>query len=83
MILFLHLKMCQSNRTMGKPKDNTVDENDNTIPDREIVEAEIKSIIESISDEDEWIFLGTLGNMLLKRIPGFDPRNYGYKVSAK
>lgn len=60
-------------------KDNTVDENDNTIPDREIVEAEIKSIIESISDEDEWIFLGTLGNMLLKRIPGFDPRNYGYK----
>jgi predicted nuclease of predicted toxin-antitoxin system len=51
----------------------------NSIPDKGTVGAEITSIIEVISDENGWAFLGTLGNMLAKRIPGFDPRNYGYR----
>jgi Fe-S-cluster formation regulator IscX/YfhJ len=42
----------------------------------------IKLISDSISDiaeEDGWVFLGVLGNLILKKQPDFDPRNYGYK----
>jgi len=38
----------------------------------------IKNIITEISDEDGWAFLGELGNILNKRYPDFDTRNYGY-----
>ena len=41
----------------------------------------IRLITDSISDlEDEngWAFLGELGNLMLKKKPDFDPRNYGY-----
>lgn len=43
----------------------------------ELVEV-IKSIINEISDEDGWVFLGELGSNLNKRYPDFDTRNYGY-----
>jgi uncharacterized LabA/DUF88 family protein len=42
----------------------------------------IKLIVDSINDiaeEDGWVFLGVLGNLILKKQPDFDPRNYGYK----
>jgi uncharacterized LabA/DUF88 family protein len=42
----------------------------------------IKLIADSINDiaeEDGWVFLGVLGNLILKKQPDFDPRNYGYK----
>lgn len=38
----------------------------------------IKTIINEISDEDGWVFLGELGSVLNKRFPDFDTRNYGY-----
>ncbi len=38
----------------------------------------ITSSINDITDENGWAFLGDLGNMLLKKRPDFDPRNYGY-----
>lgn len=38
----------------------------------------IKTIINEISDEDGWAFLGELGSTLNKRYPDFDTRNYGY-----
>lgn len=38
----------------------------------------IQNIITEISDEDGWAFLGELGNILNKRYPDFDTRNYGY-----
>lgn len=41
----------------------------------------IKLFTDSISDlEDEngWTFLGDLGNLMLKKKPDFDPRNYGF-----
>lgn len=41
----------------------------------------INVVTESISDlEDEngWAYLGDLGNLLLKKKPDFDPRNYGF-----
>ncbi|HOA33805.1 MAG: NYN domain-containing protein [Clostridiales bacterium] len=34
--------------------------------------------VEDIAGEDGWTFLGDLGNLILKKNPSFDPRNYGY-----
>jgi uncharacterized LabA/DUF88 family protein len=42
----------------------------------------VKIISDSISDiaeEDGWVYLGTLGNLILKKHPDFDSRNYGHK----
>lgn len=53
------------------------------IPPIEKVDKElIKLIADSINDlgdEEGWAFLGDLGNLLLKKQPDFDPRNYGFK----
>jgi hypothetical protein len=34
--------------------------------------------IDDLADESGWTFLGDLGNMLIKKQPDFDPRNYGF-----
>lgn len=39
----------------------------------------ISDSINDIAEDDGWVFLGVLGNMILKKQPDFDPRNYGYK----
>ena len=38
----------------------------------------IKAIVNDISDDDGWAFLGAVGNLLNKRYPDFDSRNYGF-----
>jgi uncharacterized LabA/DUF88 family protein len=38
----------------------------------------ITASINDIADENGWAFLGELGNLLLKKRPDFDPRNYGF-----
>jgi Fe-S-cluster formation regulator IscX/YfhJ len=39
----------------------------------------VTASIKDIADENGWAFLGELGNMLLKKRPDFDPRNYGFE----
>ena len=39
----------------------------------------LSSSINDLQDEDGWAFLGELGNLLIKKQPDFDPRNYGYR----
>jgi uncharacterized LabA/DUF88 family protein/Fe-S-cluster formation regulator IscX/YfhJ len=34
--------------------------------------------INDLEDENGWAFLGDLGNLMLKKKPDFDPRNYGF-----
>jgi uncharacterized LabA/DUF88 family protein len=34
--------------------------------------------ISDLADENGWAFLGDLGNLMLKKKPDFDPRNYGF-----
>jgi hypothetical protein len=38
----------------------------------------ITDSINDLADESGWTFLGDLGNLLLKKQPDFDPRNYGF-----
>jgi len=35
--------------------------------------------ITDLADENGWTFLGDLGNLMLKKKPDFDPRNYGFQ----
>jgi hypothetical protein len=39
----------------------------------------ISNSINDLADENGWAFLGELGNLLMKKKPNFDPRNYGFK----
>jgi uncharacterized LabA/DUF88 family protein len=39
----------------------------------------IADSISDLSEDDDWVFMGDLGNLLLKKRPDFDQRNYGYK----
>jgi uncharacterized LabA/DUF88 family protein len=50
-------------------------------PLSKIDSALIKLVADSITDladENGWAFLGELGNLMLKKQPDFDPRNYGH-----
>src|ERR1019366_7225414 len=38
----------------------------------------ISSTITDLADESGWAFLGEVGNLILKKQPDFDPRNYGF-----
>ena len=39
----------------------------------------LKELVEERSGDDGWIFSGSVGNLLAKRMPDFDVRNFGYK----
>ncbi len=45
--------------------------------DLDTIERAIISIIEANGDEDNGMYIGTLGNSLIRRYPDFDTRNYG------
>jgi hypothetical protein len=38
----------------------------------------IASSISDIADENGWAYLGDVGNLILKKQPDFDPRNFGF-----
>jgi len=39
----------------------------------------ISSTVSDLADEDGWAFLGDVGNLLQKKQPNFDSRNYGFQ----
>jgi len=39
----------------------------------------IASSIADLADENGWAFLGDVGNLVLKKQPNFDPRNFGFQ----
>lgn len=44
----------------------------------ETIKQAIQTIAAENSDEDDWMFIGTIGNLLVKRYPDFDVRNFGF-----
>jgi len=47
-------------------------------PDKNLLSL-LTSSVNDIADENGWAFLGELGNLVLKKRPDFDPRNYGFE----
>jgi len=39
--------------------------------------------VEDLADEDGYAYLGDLGNLLLKKQPDFDSRNFGFSKLSK
>lgn len=57
----------------GKPKQKAVVDKVN----KETLHL-IASTISDLADENGWAFLGDVGNLVLKKQPNFDPRNFGF-----
>jgi hypothetical protein len=66
-------------RKKGKPvvKKRKTEDPDAQTPAR-IVKRLIASSITDIADENGWAYLGDVGNLILKKQPDFDPRNFGF-----
>jgi len=64
------------------------DRRENTIAPETIKDVDKKTIqlisttVSDLADESGWAFLGEVGNLILKKQPDFDPRNYGFKKLA-
>lgn len=66
-------------RKRGKP---VVKKKKTEVPDpqtpAQIVKRLIASSITDLADENGWAYLGDVGNLILKKQPDFDPRNFGF-----
>lgn len=64
-----------------KPRRNPPKQKKNSAPlnniDKELIKL-IKDSISDLEDENGWAYLGNLGNLILKKKPDFDSRNYNY-----
>lgn len=56
-------------------------ENDKTSVDKETL-ALLKETVNDIADDSGWAYLGDIGNLIIKRKPDFDARNYGYDKTS-
>ena len=63
-------------RPSVKPETNESAHRESAVPE-EIVRLIVESVSD-IADEDGFAFMGDLGNLLLKKQPDFDPRNFGF-----
>jgi Fe-S-cluster formation regulator IscX/YfhJ len=66
-------------RKKGKPvvKKKKAEDHDKQTP-ASIVKRLIASSITDLADENGWAYLGDVGNLILKKQPDFDPRNFGF-----
>jgi len=75
------LKKSTSNAVLGEQKaENKQNSRQETVKqiDMKVISL-IYSTVNDIADEDGWAFLGDVGNLLMKKKPDFDPRNYGFE----
>lgn len=89
---FIYLEILKSSNTTRDKKTSPsnksvvipIEEKTETIAkiDTEIVSL-ISSTIDDLADEDGWAFLGEIGNLIIKKKPDFDARNYGYDKLSK
>ncbi len=70
------LKSEESESEIAKNKPSLKNEVDKITP--KVIKL-IASTISDLADEDGWAFLGDVGNLLQKKQPNFDARNYGFQ----
>jgi len=78
---FIYIEILEQDEVSAKPvKKTAVSKKENVISkaDTKLVNL-LTSSVNDIADENGWAYLGELGNLLLKKRPDFDSRNYGYE----
>jgi uncharacterized LabA/DUF88 family protein len=76
---FIYLEILQ------KQGEEVTDQNNKSIPSPQVDKINpklirlIASTISDLADDDGWAFLGDVGNLLQKKQPNFDARNYGFQ----
>lgn len=73
--------LCSNNNSIEPAKNNNHRESDRTSKLQDIPEDIVRLIANSISaveGDDGWAFLAEVGNLMSKKQPDFDPRNYGF-----
>ena len=71
-------KVKSKTKTKDKESVAAVNIEDNATINKRLAKV-ISDSINDLADENGWAFLGDLGNLILKKQPDFDPRNYGFK----
>ncbi len=74
-IEILKNQSAESETELDKTKPRTKDNIDKITP--KVINL-ISSTISDLADDDGWAFLGDVGNLLQKKQPNFDSRNYGF-----
>lgn len=63
---------------------STTETNDKKKEEKQFLKIDIETIdiiessIEDLADDEGWAFLGDVGNLIVKKKPEFDPRNFGF-----
>src|SRR5690606_38280419 len=71
--IYFEILTVDEENTEGKSKEKKLVK----VNDKQLIKL-LKDSISDLADEDGWAFLGELGNLLLKKNPDFDSRNYGF-----
>ena len=64
-----------------KPEPPRAESSEDLVPE-DIVEL-LADSVEDLADEEGYAFMGELGNLLVKKQPDFDPRNFGFSKLTK
>jgi hypothetical protein len=76
--IYLEILQVREKKTDNdKPRSTKDKRNSISKADKQLL-ALISTSINDIADEDGWAYLGELGNLLLKKQPDFDSRNFGF-----
>ncbi|PSL49251.1 OST-HTH/LOTUS domain-containing protein [Chitinophaga niastensis] len=76
--IYLEILQVREKKTdTDKPRSTKEKQKSISKADKELVTL-LSTSINDIADEDGWAYLGELGNLLLKKQPDFDSRNYGF-----
>ncbi len=78
---FIYIEIIKSNSEESDSGNNKTKTGNKPSVDK-LTQKEIKLIsatIDDLADDDGWAFLGDVGNLLQKKQPNFDSRNYGFQ----
>lgn len=78
---FIFIEVIEGAKKKITPKTSTNKKSEEKVNIPNIDKATLDIILDSIDDmceDDGWAFLGDVGNLIVKKKPEFDPRNYGF-----
>ena len=79
---FIYIEILGNNETPNVHESKTTKEVSKPTKAKDIIGNDIINLlnqsIDDLADDSGWAFLADVGNLILKKKPDFDPRNYGF-----